>query len=425
MPRRKITATFVDKVQAPSDKPQEDYFDTVLPAFGLRVGKRKKTWFVMVRALRNGEWKMQRTTLGTTAEMDLTKARESAREAMQRAEQGKAPIEVKRERRAALEAESRNSFSVVREEFLKKYVGRKQRRPAPRTLTEMRRVLESDLFADWDNRALAAITRRDVMDALDDLIERGAAVMANRTLAYLRLLFKWAIDRGIVNADPSAGVKKPGAENSRDRTLTPEELRAVWHATAPTQVNHGDLFASIIKVLILTGQRAGEVAGMRWSEVDLESRLWTLESGRAKNHREHLVPLSDPVLAILEERRAEQTARRMTTDLVFTSAGTAPFSGWSKSKARLDCRAQVAPWTIHDLRRSFVTRAGEDLRIAPNIIEAIINHVSGTRAGVAGVYNRALYLDERRAALNAWADYVLQVVGEVSANNVVELARHG
>jgi integrase len=335
----------------------------------------------------------------------------------------KAPIEVKRERRAALEAESRNNFAFVREEFLHKYVGRGQRRPASRTLAEMRRVLASELFVGWNEKPLAKITRRDVMDALDNLIERGSTVMANRTLAYLRLLFKWSIDRGIIDADPAGGIRKPGAERSRDRTLTPEELRAVWQATAPTQVNHGDLFANIVKVLILTGQRASEVAGMRWSEIDFVARLWTLGANRTKNHREHVVPLSEPVLEILQERRAEQTARRMKTDLMFTSAGTAPFSGWSKSKARLDGRAQVAPWTIHDLRRSFVTRASEDLRIAPHIVEAIVNHVSGIRAGVAGVYNRALYLDERRTALDAWADYVLRLVGEVAADNVVELAR--
>jgi integrase len=174
---------------------------------------------------------------------------------------------------------------------------------------------------------------------------------------------------------------------------------------------------------MLTGQRRTEVAGMRWREIDMDARIWTLPADRTKNHHEHLVPLSDPVVDILCERQSEQAQIGMDTPLVFTSTGTSPFSGWSRSKARLDGRANVVSWTLHDLRRTLVTRMAEDLRIAPHVVEAVVNHVSGTRAGVAGVYNRALYLDERRAALDAWAGYVLRLVGEFEADNVVELGR--
>jgi len=423
MPRKQLTAPFVEKVLPPTGKDREDYFDTVLPAFGLRVGQRKKSYFVMVRVLHNGEWKLQRVTLGTTTEMGLAKARESAREAIERAQQGKAPVEVKRERREAQKAESRNTFASVRADFLKLYRTRQKRKPSPRTLAELRRVLESGLFSDWNERPLSEITRRDIMDAIDHLVDEGKETAANRYLTYIKMLFGWALDRGIVKADPTDRVKKPGMEQSRARVLTPSELRAIWQATAPTQAGKGDLFASIVKVLSLTGQRRTEVAGMRWSEIDLGAHLWTLPGDRTKNHREHLVPLSEPVLAILEERKAEQAAMGMDTALVFTSTGKTPFSGWSKSKARLDGRAKVEPWIIHDLRRTLVTRMAEDLRIPPHVVEAVVNHVSGARAGVAGVYNRAIYLDERRSALNAWADYVLRLVGEVETDNVVELAR--
>lgn len=162
---------------------------------------------------------------------------------------------------------------------------------------------------------------------------------------------------------------------------------------------------------------------MRWAEVDMTAGLWTLPAERAKNHREHLVPLAGPVLDILRERQAEQASMRMKSAFVFTSTGAAPFCCGSKPKARLDARAAIAPWRIHDLRRSAVTRMSEDLRIPPHIIEAVINHVSGTRSGVAGTYNRALHLDERRAALDAWAAYVLRLVDEVKTTNVVSLTR--
>jgi integrase len=421
MPRKQLTVPFVEKIRPPTDKPQEDYFDTVLPAFGLRVGQRRKTWFVMVRTLRNGTWKLQRTTLGTTAEMDLAKARESARAAIERAQQGKAPIEIKRERRETQRAESRNTFASVRADFLKLYRTRQKRAPSASTLHELRRVLESDLFSDWNERPLAKITKQDIMDVTDCLVKQGKEVAANRYLAYLRIFFKWAKKRDIIKDNPAADVEKPGIEQSRARVLTPGELRAIWQATAPTQANKGDLFASIIKTLMLTGQRAGEVSGMRWSEIDLDARLWTLPGDRTKNHHEHLVPLSTPVVEILRERKADQAAMGMNTPLVFTSTGKAPFSGWSKSKARLDGRAKVDPWTLHDLRRTLVTRMAEDLRTPPHIVEAVVNHVSGAKAGIAGIYNRAQHLDERRSALNAWADYVLRLVGEVEADNVVEI----
>jgi integrase len=274
------------------------------------------------------------------------------------------------------------------------------------------------------------------------VVQQGHETAANRYLVYLRMLFGWARKRKLVEADPTRDVDKPGAESSRTRVLTLEEIRAIWQAT--TQANEGDLFASIVKVLLLTGQRRNEVAGMRWSEVDLRGALWSLPAERCKNGRPHLVPLSAPVAVILEERRAEQKGiglkdeEEKPTDLVFTTNGKTPFSGWIRSKARLDGRVgkaleevnpsgspapAVAAWTLHDLRRTLVTRMSEDLRVQPHVVEAVVNHVSGTRAGVAGIYNRALYLDERRSALDAWGRYVLRTAGLPEPENVVEL-RH-
>jgi integrase len=370
---------------------------------------------------------MTRTNLGTASELDLPTARRQAQEAMARAAQGLAPNAVRAERKAAQIDESRNSFAAVVGEFLTKYRGRQNRKPAPRTMAEIKRVLESDLFTDWRARPMAQVTRRDVMDALDVLVERGAEVMANRTLAYLSMLFAWALNREIIVVDPTAGIKKPGVERSRERVLTLEEMRAIWRGTEPSQANHGDLFTGIVRILMLTGQRRDEVAGMRWSEID--GATWTLPQSRTKNRREHIVHLSALVLEILEVCKAEQRAMGLKTDFVFTSGitreGKPPtaFSGWSKSKGRLDSRADIAPWTLHDLRRTLATRMAEDLHIPPHVIEAAINHVSGSRAGVAGTYNRALCLDERRAALEAWAGYVLRIVGKVDADNVVELLR--
>jgi integrase len=242
------------------------------------------------------------------------------------------------------------------------------------------------------------------------------------------MLFGWARKRKLIEVDPTADVDKPGAETSRERVLGLDELRAIWAATAATQNNKGDLFAGIVKVLALTGQRRNEVAGMAWAEVELEAARWSLPAERCKNGRPHLVPLSAPVVDLLEERKAERKTMGLKdkdgnpTPLVFTSKGETPFSGWSRSKRRLDARAGLAqPWTLHDLRRTLVTRMSEDLRIKPHVVEAVVNHASGTRAGVAGVYNRAIYLDERRSALDAWGRYVLRTAGVAGPDEVVEL----
>lgn len=284
-------------------------------------------------------------------------------------------------------------------------------------------MLESDLFAAWRTRPLAGITKRDVMDVLDVLVERGSEVMANRTLAYFSMLFGWALNREIITVDPTARIKKPGAEQSRERVLTLEEMRAIWQGTEPTQANHGELFTGIVRILMLTGQRREEVGGMRWSEID--GATWTLPAERTKNHREHVVHLSEPVLAILEERKAEQAAMGIKSAFVFTSFAVrpAPLLGLEQEQGRLDGRAAIAAWTLHDLRRTLATRMAEDLDIPPHIIEATINHVSGARAGVAGTYNRGLYLPERRAAMDAWTGYVLRIIGEIQAGNVVEMPR--
>lgn len=431
MPTLHLTDAAIRRLKPP-DSGRLEYWDTQTRGLGLRIGAAgNRSWVMLLRILRNGRWVQQRLTLGRYPGLTLAQAREKARAALALAGEGENPgAAVRAERQAKVEA-SRHTFAAVRDDFLLKYRGRGNRRPAPRTLAEMQRVLSSDLFADWGEKPLVKIERRDVLDVLDVLLDRGVEVMANRTLAYLSMLFGWSVERGILTANPAAGIKKPGHEASRERVLSASELVAIWHASEPTHT--GDLFGPIVRVLLLTGQRRDEVGGLRWSEVDIDGALWTLPAARAKNHREHLIPLAAPVLAILAERRAEQRAMRMETDLVFTSGirraeapdqTPAPFSGWSRSKARLDGRAQLAePWTLHDLRRTCVTRLGEDLRIPPHIVEALVNHVSGARSGVAGTYNRALYLDERRAALEAWARYLGQLIDPDSSasSNVIPL----
>jgi integrase len=433
MAKRHLTAAFVSNAKPAPGAAQTDYFDTALPAFGLRAGKQRKSWFVMARTLKGGAWRLSRITLGTTAELSLAEARQAARDAIEQAQQGQDPTHSRKKRREAMEARSRDTYGRVREQFLERYIGRKNQRPSARTLGQMKRALSADVLSGWEERPLADIDKRDVRAALDALVARGAPVMANRTLTHFRLLFRWAKERDIVEVDPTADLKKPGAEKSCERALKMDELTAVWHATDPI-----DIYGGIVRVLLLTGQRREEIAGMRWSEIvenymlqpaDEKKRVpaqvctaLVLPPERTKNRRGHVVPLSTPVLDIIEARRREQAAIGMKSEFVFTTTGSTSFSGFSKPKRRLNARADLAEaWTLHDLRRSMVTHMADDLHVAPHVIEAVINHVSGHKGGVAGIYNKALHLPERRAALDAWADFILRTVGEAVTDNVVAL----
>ncbi len=210
------------------------------------------------------------------------------------------------------------------------------------------------------------------------------------------------MQQGLVEANPVAGTAAPAAEIRRDRVLSNDELRAVWTVA-------GDLgdFGTIVRLLILTGQRREEVGGMTWQELDVEKELWSIPAERSKNRQAHEVPLSNPALTLLQTRQ-----RHDHRDLVF-GVGKGPFSGWSKAKARLDTRSGVHNWRLHDLRRTVVTGMAE-IGIQPHIIEAVVNHISGHKAGIAGVYYRATYAFEKRTAMTAWADHVQAIVGMVA-----------
>ena len=246
------------------------------------------------------------------------------------------------------------------------------------------------------------ITRRDVLDVLDRVVDSGAPIAANRTLSAIRKLFNWCVQRDIIAASPCAGVKPPTEERSRDRVLSDAELKTIWIAADQVEGPFGPL----IKLLVLTGQRRDEVAKMQWSELDLKARLWTLPPERVKNNQPHEVPLSDAVIAILEF-----LPRLSGSPFVLTTSGEAPASNYSKNKRRLDMllSANMPSWRLHDLRR---TTASGMARLGINlpVIEKVLNHSSGSFAGIVGVYQRHSFAEEKRKALEAWANHIIEFV---------------
>jgi integrase len=257
-----------------------------------------------------------------------------------------------------------------------------------------------------------------VIELLDAVADEGKPIAANRTLAAIRKLFNWSLQRGLIEATPVALVEMPGKETRRERTLSADEIRSLW----PCFDALGHPFGPFFKMALATGQRRDEVAGMRWQDIDDAERTWTLPSEMTKAGRVHVVPLSPLAIEILAETKTTaiclgtgQGEGSALGTYVFTTRRDRPISGYSKAKARLDkavVEAHVEDrlpalelWTIHDLRRTVGTGLGK-LGISRFIIARVLNHADST---VTGIYDRYEYLDEKRHALDAWREYLVNL----------------
>jgi integrase len=401
MPRASLTAVSVERLKPPR-LGQIEYYDRRLPGFGVRVSHGgSKSWFLMTRL----DGRLLRVTLGKYPAMSLADAREQARDAARVASEGKDPREIKAQAKRKRQVERQNTFSACAADFLEKHI---QRRLRPSTEREYRRILTGSDTWHWQDKPIAQLTKRDVLDVLEAIDRRGSPGAAKRALVYLRSFFNWCAERDILTVVPTDRIRSLHPEVKRDRVLSDEELRYVLAAIELED----SVFGPLIRVLLLTGQRRAEVAGLRWSELRNLNRadaLWEIPAERTKNKQSHLVPLSPAVRKIIY-------SLPRISDLVFTTTGETPVSGFGRAKERLDVHinamreadglTHILPWTLHDLRRTMVTTMNEQLGVAPHVVEAVVNHMSGlAKAGVAGVYNRALYMEDRRAALWDWSKY--------------------
>jgi integrase len=423
MPTIKLTQPAVERLKPPVAG-RIEYFDNQLPGFGLRISNSgRKSWIAMYRV----GGKLVRETIGTLALIpNVAEARDRARESLQKAQKGINPVAERQKANEALKTAAAlaptNTFAAVADRYLCEYVEKNTR---PATIKETRRILERDVKPRWGTRAIAEVGRQDINDLLDEIADRPAMVQANRTLARLKTLFNWALDEDLITSDPTARVRRRVKESARDRALSDDEIRSFWAGCDAA----GWPFGALFKLLLLTAQRRDEVGTMEWSELDLDKRLWAIPRQKAKNDRAHEVYLSELAIEILEGLPKIGSEPRF----VFSTNGR-PVSGFSRAKAALDQRmlvelremkespnAEIEPWILHDLRRTAATGMAR-LNIAPHVVDRILNHVSGTIRGVAAVYNRHAYLEERRAALEAWGRYIESLV-RPTASNVVEIPR--
>ena len=411
-------------------------WDTEVKGFGLRIGaNNSKAYVVEYRPGAGGRNATKRRyTIGKHGSpWTPDTARTEAKRILGLVADGKDPAGEKQSVRQKEGTLINDVFPIYMERYAK------VRQKAWR---ETERVFELDVLPRIGKKDIAEVGRLDMVNLIDAVSDRGP-IMANRTLAYVRKFFNWSIERGYITTSPCAGIKPPGVAKARERSLDDDELAEVWKAAETL----GDPWEAIAKLFILTAQRREEVVGMRWPELDLDKAIWTLPGERTKNKRAHEVPLVTTATDLLAGRSRVTTIDPMTkkekqSPFVFTTTGKTAVSGMSKVKTRIDVAIAMARvnaikeaggnpddvkvmpgWCWHDLRRTATTGMAR-LGIHPHVADAILNHKTGSIQGVAAIYNRHAYTEERRRALEAWERHVLALVkGKADGGNVIALNR--
>jgi integrase len=364
------------------------------------------------RLLSRVHGKLKSFPIGDVALMTLAEARAKARRILVAIGDGEDPSETKR---IAVRASS-ETVKTVAEDFIARYA-----KPKNRTWAEAERLIARNILPVWGKRPIASIDGRDVNALMDSIVDRGSRVAANRVHTAGSKMFKWARSRHLIASSPFESVEKPTQEKARDRTPSDSELALILCAADTLGYPFGPYF----RLLAFTGQRREEIAGLRRSELSSDLALWTLPRERAKNDIQHTVPLAPQVREMIAA-----LPRFEGPDLLFTTNGRTAISGFSKAKNQLDAAiaelnggGPIPPWRIHDLRRAMASGMAK-MGVQMPVVEKILNHVSGSFAGVAGIYQRHDFADEKKLALELWARHLATIVdGAPAATNVVELAR--
>lgn len=391
MPTTKLNKRTVDSAFA--EESAVFYWDSELKGFGLKVTPAGAKSYVLQYRTGGREAPTRRYTIGKHGSpWTPEQARRRALDLLTEVRGGRDPVKVEKDRRSA---EVELAFDAYIAVFIKRYARSEQ----TRSWRQAEAVLKNHASPVFGSKPIDTISRREIARLIESVTDHSQST-ARYLHAVLRKLFRWAVARGDLSASPMAEMIAPRPVPARERVMSDPEIAALWRATTDL----GWPFGTMFRMLLITGQRREEVAAMRWSEINLAAKAWTIPASRAKNGSSHLVPLP---LRALAELRAIQ---RGSSDFVFSCNQTTAPSGWSKAKKRLDGILEEAipdlpTWRTHDLRRTVATGL-QRLDVRFEVIEAILNHVSGSRAGVAGVYQRHDWADEKRAALSLWAQAI-------------------
>jgi integrase len=368
----------------------------------------------------------RRFTIGPYPALSLGVARKLAREAFDQIARGKDP-----------DLDSKllpdgDFFPIVAADFIDRYA-----KINNKGWKKQESDIKNELTPYWKYKKIDAITRKDVLKVLDHVMDHASPDRADRVLALIRKFFNWCLERGILETSPAATVKPVGKKNTRDRVLSDDEIRDIWIGFDALGYPFGDVF----KLLLITAQRRNEVGFMRWGDIDLAKSMWTVPKEYSKNGVANEVPLSSLAIEIISalprysgeiyvfpaQNRVRQILRDEAQNILRVDPATAvrwakdsrPISGYGHIKQRLDeliaerrideDRPTIPHWWLHDLRRTAASSMAR-LGVTPHIIERVLNHISGSQSGVAGIYNRYGYLPEKRDALESWAAQLTSIV---------------
>lgn len=436
MAKAAITKRTVDGAQ-PGSRDQF-IWDTDVAGFGLKVTPAGgKVYIFQYRIARPGEASRtaaKRYTIGKHGKLTPDQARKRAKELAAMVETGTDPRQAELDAYAAADAakraeaervrvETELAFSRVADQWLDHYEHEKGRRPA--SIRQAKLVVENHLRPALEAKPMPHIGRGELQPIIDAMPAKQRA-MKRAVFAYASILFGWAAKRGMINANPLSAMERPSPPPARKRVLTDSELADTYLAASGMEAPFGPFF----QMLILTGQRRSEVAGIAWSELDRDEATWTIPPERAKNKAAHIVPLSPAVidqLDLLAGAQGDDEPKWPKAGFILSTNGRTPISGITKAKQRLDAAIAkrrdgeaLDDWRIHDLRRTLATGL-QRLGIRFEVTEAVLNHVSGAKSGVAGVYQQHDWKEEKRSALDAWARHVAAIVVPAPADNVTPL----
>jgi len=391
VPRMKLTKSAIDSLPTPGS--DVVYWDINVPGFGVKVTPKGRKVFIVLYRTGGAGSKLRKYTIGPNGRVTLHQARVAAQRVFTAKLEGRDPAAEKREAKRRIVADRV-------EDLLETFID--QRLSQNRSGAEISRLLRREVGKPWAGRSIHEISKRNVVEVVSAIEQRGAPIAANKTLKSIKTFLRWCVGRAVLNQSPAEGVPLPAKEVARDRVLNDEELAQIIIAARKI----GGPYGGIVELLALTGQRREEVARLAWEELDFMQRAWTIPKARTKNAKSHTVHLSDQSTAVLKLRDRRRP-------LVFSLLGSKAFQEFSKGKSLLDQLSGVHGWRLHDLRRTCVSGMAR-LGIPPHVADKVLNHQSGTIFGVAAVYQRHEFLPERREALDLWGAHVADIVVEAS-----------
>jgi integrase len=398
MPRIRLTKSAIDAMPIP--KSDAVYWDAGCPGFGVKVTPKGRKVFIVLYRTGGAGSKLRKYTIGPYGRVTLHQARVAAQKVFAAKLEGRDPAAEKREAKRRVVADRV-------EDLLEAFIA--QRLSRNRSVAEISRLLRREVGKPWAGRSIHELTKRDVVDVVSAIEQRGAPGAANKTLKSVKTFLRWCVGRAVLDRSPAEGVPLPAKEVARDRILDDRELAQVILGARKI----GGPYGGIVEFLALTGQRREEVAGLPWEELDLAQGIWTIPKARTKNAKAHVVHLSRQALTVL--KRADHRG-----PLVFSSLGTKRFQNFTHAKRQLDQLSRVTGWCLHDLRRTCVSGMAR-LGVAPHVADRVLNHQSGTISGVAAVYQRHEFLSERRQALDLWGSHILNILEDKVREHLDEL----